>query len=231
MQQPNKASKDGKVIFNPINHTYVKDGKILQGVTGLISKFKNPFDKELQAGKYAAKNGLIKEDVLFEWDVKGKVSRNQGTVIHKIFEDYINTGKISIQNLYTKEIQAVNFIKEFFETGRLIPVETEMIVYNDFIASQIDFIAKTPQGDYFIFDPKTNKGIEKNSYGKMMLPPFNHIPDASFYHYSIQTSIYKKLCTDYKIKKCFIVHIDDSKFTIINPETINIPNEILNYKP
>ncbi len=227
----NKISRDGKVIFNSLNHTYVKDGKILQGVTGLISKFKNPFDKDLQAQKYADKNNLIKDDVLEEWAMKGRVSRYQGTVIHKIFEDYINTRQINLQHFYAKELYAARFIKEFFISGRLIPVETEMIIYNDYIASQIDFIAKTPEGDYFIFDPKTNKNIEKNSYGKYMLPPFNHIPDASFYHYSIQTSIYKKLCTAYEIKQCFIVHIKDDGYEIIKPETINIPDHILNYQP
>lgn len=228
MQQ--KFSKDGAVQFDPIKHIYLKDGNILQGVTGLISKFKNQFDKDVQAEKYAAKNELDKDEVLEEWDMKGKVSRNQGTVIHKIFEDFINTGQINLQYFYTKELYAERFIKDFFLTGRLIPVETEMIIYNDYIASQIDFIAKTPAGDHFIFDPKTNKDIEKNGYGKFMLAPFNHLPDASFYHYSIQTSIYKKLCKEYEIKKCFIVHITDTGYDIINPETINIPNEILNYQ-
>jgi hypothetical protein len=229
--QQSKISKDGKVIFNEESHTYIRleDSKILKGVTGLISKYKNPFDKDPFAEKYCLKNGLIKEDVLEEWDMKGKVSRNQGHVIHKIFEDYINTGKIIKPCIYNNELQAERFIKNFFLTGRLIPVETEMIVYNDSIASQIDFIAKTPEGDHFIFDPKTNKEIEKNSYGKMMLAPFNHVPDASFYHYSIQVSIYKILCKEYDIKQCFIIHINDSGYDFIKPELINIPNHVINF--
>ena len=226
-----KYSKDGKVSFDSERHIYTRldDGKILKGVTGLISNYKNHFDKDTVAEKYCAKHNLIKEDVLEEWDMKGKVSRNQGTVIHKIFEDFINTGKIVKPCVYNNELQAERFIKDFFITKRLIPVETEMIIYNDSVASQIDFIAKTPDGNHFIFDPKTNKAIEKNSYGKMMLPPFSHIPDASFYHYSIQVSIYKKICKDYDIKQCFIIHINDTGYNIIKPEIINIPNNVINF--
>jgi hypothetical protein len=226
-----KYSKDGKVSFDSEKHIYTRlnDGKILKGVTGLISQYKNPFDKDAVAEKYCAKHGLIKEDVLEEWDMKGKVSRNQGTVIHKIFEDFITTGKIVKPCIYNNEIQAERFIKDFFLKGRLIPVETEMIVYNESVASQIDFIARTVEGDHFIFDPKTNKAIEKNSYGKMMLAPFSHIPDASFYHYSIQVSIYKKICKEYNVKQCFIIHINDTGYNIIKPEIINIPNNVINF--
>lgn len=161
--------------------------------------------------------------------MKGKQSREQGTAVHQVFEDYITTGEISSGGLYKKEFHATKFIKDYFQTGKLIPVETEMIVYNDSVASQIDFIAKNQKGEHFIFDPKTNQKIEKNSYGKYMLPPFNFIPDASFYHYSIQVAIYKILCTQYDIKQCFLIHITDTGYEIIKPEIIDIPKHVINF--
>ncbi len=55
-----KYSKDGKVCFDPIKHTYSLNGKRLQGVTSFINKYKIPFDSEKIATAYAFKHGLDK---------------------------------------------------------------------------------------------------------------------------------------------------------------------------
>jgi hypothetical protein len=222
----NKYSKDGKVRFNEEAHTYFLGNKKLFGVTSLISKYKNKFDSELMATNYAIKHNLDKDDVLKEWKEKGEYSCNQGTEVHRIIENYILTGNIEQSNIYPKEKVAVKFIEEIFKTNKLTPVETEMIVYNDSIASQIDLIAKNDKNDYFIFDFKTNSKIEINSFNKYMLEPFNTLPDASFYHYSIQLSIYKKLCKEYEIKDIYIIHIDEENYHFIKAALIFIPNDL-----
>jgi hypothetical protein len=222
----NKYSKDGKVRFNEEAHTYFLGNKKLFGVTSLISKYKNKFDSELMATNYAIKHNLDKDDVLKEWKEKGEYSCNQGTEVHRIIENYILTGNIEQSNIYPKEKVAVKFIEEIFKTNKLTPVETEMIVYNDSIASQIDLIAKNDKNDYFIFDFKTNSKIEINSFNKYMLEPFNTLPDASFYHYSIQLSIYKKLCKEYEIKDIYIVHIDEENYHFIKAALISIPDDL-----
>jgi hypothetical protein len=222
----NKYSKDGKVRFNEEAHTYFLGNKKLFGVTSLISKYKNKFDSELMATNYAIKHNLDKDDVLKEWKEKGEYSCNQGTEVHRIIENYILTGNIEQSNIYPKEKVAVKFIEEIFKTNKLTPVETEMIVYNDLIASQIDLIAKNDKNDYFIFDFKTNSKIEINSFNKYMLEPFNTLPDASFYHYSIQLSIYKKLCKEYEIKDIYIIHIDEENYHFIKAALISIPDDL-----
>jgi ATP-dependent exoDNAse (exonuclease V) beta subunit len=224
-----KHSKDGRVCFDPINHTYKLGDKYLQGVTGLIEKFKTPFDKEAVATKYATTNGLNKDIVLFEWEEKGRVSREAGTKVHQVIENYILTGKLPSEFEVPKEAVAVNFIIDMFQSGKLTPIETEMIVYNDHIASQIDCIAHTPDGRMVILDWKTNKSISTNGYGKFMKDPFGSYPDAAFYHYSLQLSLYKALCKEYPIDDAFIVHFNDDWYNIMAIENITIHEAI--YKP
>lgn len=223
-----KYSKDGKVCFNPDKHTYTLGDRLLTGVTTLISRYKNKFDADLIATNYALKHGLDKEELLAKWKKEGEISCENGTAVHQVFETYILSGKIQTTGNYEKEQQAVKFINDFFLTNRLTPVEAELIVYNEYIASQIDCIAKNSLNQYFILDWKTNKKIESNGYNKFMLTPFHLYPDACFYHYSLQVCLYKKLCKEYNIKDLFIVHINSYGYEIIKAENILLPDYVLN---
>jgi len=216
-----KYSKDGLVCFDPVKHTYThKDGRVLEGVTSYIKRHTNIFDADLQSKKYAAKHGLEQSEVLAAWKEKAEVSRNNGTAVHEVLESYCNTGKILVYGICEKEKVAVKFIKDFFQT-RLTPIETELIVYNDHVASQIDCIARNTQGEYFILDWKTNAEIKKDGWGRTMLSPYNHLPDASYYHYSLQLAIYKSLCP-YEIKDSFIVHFLENDYSILSPQLIKV---------
>ena len=218
-----KYSKDGKVIFDPEKHTYLLGNKYLKGVTSFISEYKNKFDSDKIAEAYAKKYGRVKEEVLAEWEAKAKYSCDQGTAVHNIFEDWINKKTISPSGIYPKEKIASKFIKDIFLTGRLEPVESEYIVYNEVLASQIDLIARNKAGDHFIFDWKTNDKISKTSFNdQRMLPPFSDYPDCSFYHYSLQVTLYEKLCIDYDIKGSYIVHIGSEDYSILKAEKINL---------
>jgi ATP-dependent exoDNAse (exonuclease V) beta subunit len=217
-----KYSKDGMVSFDKETHTYYKGEKRLTGVTSFIFKYKQPFDSDKIAEKYAKKHKLNKEDVLKQWEEESLRSVTHGIAVHEIIENYCETGLIKLKNISDKEKVAIKFIDEIFKTKRLIPVEVEKIVYNDVVASQIDCIAKNEKGEYFILDWKTNKSISKFSYNKFMLPPFNNIPDSNFYHYSLQLSIYKQLCTDYNITNCYIIHFDNEDYNIIEIDFINV---------
>jgi hypothetical protein len=201
--------------YSILNTTHTtREKKRLEGVTSYIERFKNKFDADKIAGLFAKKHGLIKEEVLAEWEEAGRVSCKNGHAVHGVFEKYILTKEIIFPGVHEKEIVAEKFIKDFFYTNRLTPVEAEMIVYNDSLASQIDCIARNPHGEYFIFDWKTSKEVKKDSFNKFMLEPYCHVPDSNFYHYSFQLSLYKELCKEYKIRDCFIVHIDQSDYKI-----------------
>jgi ATP-dependent exoDNAse (exonuclease V) beta subunit len=173
---------------------------------------------------------VCSSDLLKLWNDKAIKSCEIGTAIHKIFEDYVNNDFcllnnelmfdfINIKNEYLNEFLlkskiAIKFINDFFITKRLIPVYTEHIVYNEFLAGQVDLICKDLEGNYYIIDFKTNQKIEINSYGKKMLGIFKNIDDCSYYHYCIQLSIYKKLLKE-KVKGIYIVHIKETEYEIL----------------
>ncbi|MCZ2397103.1 MAG: PD-(D/E)XK nuclease-like domain-containing protein [Chitinophagales bacterium] len=224
-----KHSKDGRVAFCPNTHTYTLDGeRRLTGVTTLISQFVEPFDSFTQAVRYAEKYGLNAQEVMEEWDKKGKDSRDDGTLVHEILETFILKG-IIINNGAKKSHGAIKFIKDLFLTKRLIPVEAEYIVYNDFYASMIDCIVKDKDGNHYILDWKTNKEIKTSSFqGKKMLEPLNDLYDCNYYHYSLQVAIYKELCKEFTFKNCYIVHINETDYRFIKAKPIVLPDNFLN---
>lgn len=210
-----KFSKDKRVCFNQENHTYFLEDKQLKSVTNYISQFKNKFDSDLIADKYAKKNGLNKLAVLKEWKDKADLSIKNGIACHTIFENYILNNKIELLGISNKENVVKKFINDYFETQILTAIETEFIVYNDNLAGQIDCIAKNKKDEYFILDWKTNNKIEKESYNKYMLGEYSIYPDSNYYHYSLQLSLYKSMCKEYDIKNCYIIHIDNNDYKII----------------
>jgi len=216
-----KYSKDGKVCFNPENHTYFIGDKQLTSVTTYLSQFKNKFDSDLIAERFSKKNNLNKLDVLKKWKDKAELSAKNGTICHSIFENYILNDEIILPGIAPKENIVKKFINDYFERGLLIPVESELIVYDENLAGQIDCIVKNKIGEHFILDWKTNNKIEKESYNKYMLGKYSNYPDSNFYHYSLQLTLYQKMCIEYDIKKCFIIHIDLHDYKIIECEKIN----------
>jgi len=220
-----KYSKDLKIKFDPESHTYFNGDQELLSVTRYISKFKKEFQKEEIAQKYAIKNGFKVEDVLLSWDKESNRSKIHGTACHNMMENYINTKEIKQEGISTKEKSVAKFINDFFEKKRLIPIEAECIVYNDFLASQIDCIAYNPKNnEYYILDWKTNKKIELSSpFMSYMKYPYNDLPDLNYYHYSLQLSIYKQLYKDFPISACYIIHLKEDEYQIYESAEINTP--------
>jgi ATP-dependent exoDNAse (exonuclease V) beta subunit len=231
-----KYSNDKRVRFDNETHSYFLNDKRLISVTTLLSNFKNKFDSDFYSKKIALKEGKTQDEILLLWKEKAKKSCDIGTAIHKIFEDYkynnysilnnqlmFETSEIDVEYLpdyYTKHKVALSFINDFFETKRLIPIESEMIVYNELIAGQIDMICKDVKNNFYILDFKTNSTIDKYSYNKKMIGFFSELNDSNYYHYCIQLSVYKKLLKEYKINKIYIIHILENNYKIIECEDV-----------
>lgn len=219
-----KYSLDGRCVFDESNHSYFIGNKKLLGVTSYIAKYKNKFDALAVATKYVKKHGGDVEELMKKWELEGQLSLKNGSAVHKVFEDYINFREVILQGVSDKEKVAVKFIEEIFMEKRLTPVCCELVVYDEDLglASMIDCVAKNSDEEYFILDWKTNKNIERNGYGKFMLDKFNSYPDSTFYHYSLQLSLYERMYKEHKIKGKYIIHIDNEDYKIIEAETINI---------
>lgn len=219
-----KYSSDGLVSFDAEKHVYYKGETRLQGVTSWIAQYKNTFDSERISKAYALKHGLKQEDVLKKWKDESDLSKIAGTSCHDVFENFHKTGLIISKGIYPKEKSAVKFIEDMFiNDSRLIPIDAEVIVYNDTIASMIDMVCRNDKHEYFIFDWKTNKKIVKDAFNNAKMKyPFDRFPDANYFHYSMQVAIYKHLYKVYPIKECFIVHLTDDGYEIIRPIPMDI---------
>jgi len=157
-------------------------------------------------------------EVLKEWKDKADASTTMGTFIHKIFENYTMSLPYENSGLYQKEAVAIKFINEIFLTERLTPVGCEMIVYNDYLAGQIDNLSRDQKGNIYILDWKTNSEISRNNYGKSMLDKLVAIPDCAYYHYCLQLGIYKRLHGE--VNDCFIIHLNETDYEIIPIEDV-----------
>lgn len=235
-----KYSKNKKVSFDSGTHSYFLKDKKLTSVTTLINNFKNEFDSDFWSKKIAKKENTTQEIILKKWKDKAFKSTEIGTAIHKIFEDYRNVnycvtnGKLEfeynklnaefMEDFNLKKEVSLKFINDFFVTKRLIPIESEFIVYNDFLAGQLDMICKDQECNFYILDFKTNEKIDTYSYGKRMKGIFSHLDDASYFHYCLQLSIYKRMLKEYDIKKIFLVHITAEKYEFI--ECIDVMHDI-----
>lgn len=218
-----KYSKDGRCKFDSQYHTYHIGKKRLTGVTTFIGKYKEPFDALKIATAYVAKNGGNVQDLLVKWKKAGEDSCIAGTAVHDVFEQYSLTGAIQNKGIHKKELVAAKFIIDKFIREKLFIVEAECVVYDERlgVASMIDMVARTANNDYFILDWKSNKEIKKDSWGKMMLPPFSYLPDANYYHYSLQTKLYRHMYNDHPIKDCYIVHISEDDYKTIKAHEDN----------
>ena len=214
-----KYSKDKKVVFYEDSHSYYLGDKRLTSITQYISKFKTPFDRDRISKEYAKKHNRKQEDVLAEWDKKAKDSTDMGSFVHKIFEDFIDGKEIETREDYPKCKVAEKIIEELF-SSRLTPVATELIVYTDKYAGQIDCIAKNDKGEHFILDWKTNGKIDKSNYWQTMKGKFSQYDDCALNHYSIQLRAYQSMCKEYDIKNCFIVHLKEDSYEIIEAKKI-----------
>lgn len=226
-----KLSNDKKVSFNPETHLYANNCNNLTSVTTLISKFKNEFDSDYWSKKIALRENTTQEIILQKWKEKAFKSTEIGTAIHKIFEDYTNgiycfeNEKLSfnynelkfdfLEDFNKKKNVSLKFIENFFLSKRLTPIEAEYIVYNDFLAGQIDNISKDNFGNYYILDFKTNEKIDEYSYGKKMKGLFSDFNDSSYYHYCLQLSIYKLMLKKYRVNKMYLVHIGLEEYHFI----------------
>jgi ATP-dependent exoDNAse (exonuclease V) beta subunit len=231
-----KHSQDKRVVFNPKDHSYFKGDRRLISVTTFLSGFKNEFDSDYYSKRAAKKEGVTQKEILDRWDAKGLKSRTIGTAIHKIFEDYTNNeytvmnGNIVfddcldnpeyyLEYLEKKKVSE-KFIKDFFVSGRLTPIHSEYIVYNNKLSGQIDMICKDANNNFYILDFKTNEKIDTNHYGKFYKGELDFLPESTYNSYSLQLSIYKSMFKKHKIESIFLVHIEDYQYRFIECEDL-----------
>lgn len=210
--------------FDEPHHYYI-DGQLITSATTFIGKFKNKFDSDAQAERYANKHGLIKEEVLAEWDHKRDYSTIKGSAVHDYAENHWNNkvfpydsepalkrfGEDIVKPAYDK---CVKLFDKFYQDSRvnLVPLKSEFVVGDKElgICGMIDQLFWNKKSNQIqIWDWKTNKAINmKSDYGNKFKAPISHLDECEFNTYSLQTSLYKYIIeknTNLKIGDLYFV--------------------------
>lgn len=155
--------------------------------------------------------GKTDSDVKKMWKVGGDQARASGTLIHKQIEDYYKSRGIIIPTVQSQEFKQFIKYDEHVKTMKgWIPARSEWIVYADQqhpLCGTIDMVyidskrmAKEPEGSgvlhLVIVDWKRVKAMKKwsqeNGTGACC-----DVPNANFFHYSMQLYIYKYILENF----------------------------------
>jgi ATP-dependent exoDNAse (exonuclease V) beta subunit len=198
----NEHPRDHEITFDPEPHIYTIRGE--QGYTSVTTWVHQHFDhfnadkiinsmmkgKKMQDPTYKY-YGMTREEIKASWDTNGSSASGFGTKMHADIEDYYNGLPVNNDSIEFNYFQ--KFVKDFPE---LIPYRTEWMVFWEEmkISGSIDMIFELPDGSILIYDWKRCKEIAYENYDKYMKTScINHLPDANFWHYSLQLNMYKTI--------------------------------------
>lgn len=190
------------------NHQYVIDGKHREGVSHYIERHKQQFPKEFIARKTAERDGRTVEEVLDEWELKGKLAREYGSAVHTAIELWVKYA-VTPQNAHLKAI-----VEQYSKLFDRTKIKREIAVYDEELAGTVDELEITGEKKCILRDTKTNFDLYKK--GKKLLPPYDYLTDSPIDVYTLQLNLYKRLLEyhGWTVEKMEIVQIAE-EFNII----------------
>ena len=195
MKHPN-----GSIIYyNDEQHKYWTDNcPKFTSVTTVIDSYFPKFDSDTISKNYAKKHKMKQEDVLEMWKLEGVKGSNLGNNVHNYCENFI-LGKTPPKAINKKAgIMMKNItpvLVMLLKNYEILGCEKILFSEHFKIAGTIDLLVRNKRTNKIhIIDWKTNKQIKTfNYYKKFGFYPIEHIADTNFYHYCLQTSLYKYL--------------------------------------
>ena len=218
LDDKNSHPRDKRIKFDIENHIYsVDEKKNYISVTQLISNFFPRFDKDYWANKESIKTGITKEEIIQEWEKKGRKARKAGTNMHLQIENYYNDIE------YEKDTEILKFLEfeKKYIKDKYKPYRTEWQIFDEdsFLAGTVDMVYEKKEGELFIFDWKRSKNIikidgtidNKNPFenGKKGL---SHLSSTDYNKYTLQQNIYK-----YILEKNYDKKISSMNLLILHP--------------
>jgi len=218
----NSHQRDINITFDEEPHIYyVKEKPYNLSVTSFIHSFFEEFDSKKIVDKFYDKwqedenskyFGLSKDEIINLWEENGKKQSHYGTLMHQAIEDFYNELK-PINN--SKEF--MHFINFYKDHKHLKPYRTEWMVYAEDLklAGSIDMVFEE-DGVLHIYDWKRSKEIKEQNRWQEGKYPLKHLPDANFWHYSLQLNCYKYILENYYDKK-----VNELCLVILHPNNEN----------
>lgn len=221
--------RDSRITFDEEPHIYYVDGNPYEiSVTSFIHQFFEEFNADKIIEKFydmwqtnpnSPYFGLTPEEIKEAWRLNGKRASELGTQLHKDIEQYYNGEEVNNDTLEFK-----HFLEFYKDHSHLIPLRQEWMVFDEELelAGSIDAIFKDGD-DIVIVDWKRSKAIKEQSpdCGRY---PLTHLPNANFWHYSLQLNIYKAI-----LEKHYDLEIGSLRLAIFHPnqdtyQLIKVPN-------
>lgn len=120
------------------------------------------------------------------------------------------------------DTDALRLFRLFAANNRLYPYRTEWRIYHEDydLAGTLDFLERTPDGTFNIYDWKRSKKlieadgriICESPYHTKGLHPVGHLPDTSYWHYALQLSIYKFI-----LEERYGIRVSQLKLGVFHP--------------
>ena len=228
--------EDKNLVFDEVPHTYKYKGELMDSVTTFLGTLFPKFDTETIAKRTAEKKGVTVKSILKEWDKKREDACDLGNKIHLYCENIVRGGHIDPETGYYVTVRQMNkklrkcaknekeqglrngaskFFADHFDMTP-ITAELQMCIPELKIAGMCDALLQSSDGQYFLYDWKTNKKIDRsNHYGGKMLKPYEKIDDCNLVKYSLQMFVYKYMLEkiySIKIAGCYLVHIKEDNY-------------------
>ena len=208
--------------FNAERHEYYdENGQLFDSVSSIIESFIAPFDVEKHSQKVALKENITAEEVKLKWQIRRDLSIVRGTEFHLYVDTYLSENrKIELQTNIANEVQSFHQFWDDNHQQKCEVVTTELKIADREwqIAGTLDCLVKA-NGNYYIFDWKTNKNIKMFNHFQKFLTPWDQLDCCEFNKYSLQASFYKLILernTDLNIANCFLIHFVGSQYKVIS---------------
>ena len=172
---------------------------------------------------------LSKEEIFGLWDANGKQASGAGTVMHAAIEYHYNALDVPQASIETPEW---SMFEDFLEDHRhLTAWRTEQMVFSESLrmTGSIDMQFRAPDGTIIMADWKRSKKITRKAYGGQKgYFPFDHLPNANYYHYALQLNLYRTFLETWygeKVSQMFllVLHPDQEKLDGNRYHKIRIP--------
>lgn len=150
-----------------------------------------------------------KKKILQEWENNKNDALAKGTAYHKMKEAAVKSKIVYTPDLREVPVMSGVDILSSLAGDGLYP---EQVLYHDDwkIAGQADWILIQGK-EVDIKDYKTSKEIKKEGFRESrLLAPVDHLPNANFWEYCLQLSLYGLMMEEkgYKVRNLAIEHVD-----------------------
>jgi hypothetical protein len=165
---------------------------------------------------YRAEVKEAKMNLLQQWNENKTYAASKGTAFHKKKESESVTSGYQFDGIHYPVLAGSPLAVHDFEAYGVYP---ELVLYDDEfkLAGQADVVIKAGK-NISIIDYKTSRVIEKEAFQEQkLLYPLDTIPNANFYIYSLQLSLYGLILErqGYEVGRLQIEHVNRETHDLI----------------